>query len=355
MKLIIQIPAFNEEDTLPQVLRELPHSIVGVDQIQILVIDDGSTDRTAEVAVASGAHHVVRHVSNRGLAAAFQTGMDAALRLGADIIVNTDADNQYPGDQIAQLVAPIVERRADIVIGDRQTHTLPHFSRRKRALQRLGSWVVQQASGIEALDSVSGFRALSCEAALRLFVTTDFSYTVEHVIQAGKRRLVVAHVPIRVNPTRASRLHRGNWNFVKRQAATIVRTYATYEPLRTFTYIAMPFLIFGFGFLLRAVYVFVGRRLGITGGDNLQALTLGTGLVVLGFVIFLIGLVADRIGSNRRLMEEVLYRMRRRELDHLEWQRTVAARFDELDATQRTGVLVGRASDADEGNDRLPR
>jgi glycosyltransferase involved in cell wall biosynthesis len=342
VKLIIQIPAFNEEDTLPQVLNELPHSIPGVDTIEILVIDDGSTDRTAEVAMAHGAHYVVRHVSNLGLAAAFQTGMDAALRLGADIIVNTDADNQYPGDQIAALVAPIVRREADIVIGDRQTHALDHFSRRKRVLQRVGTWVVGRASGIQALDSVSGFRALGREAALRLFVTTDFSYTVEHLIQAGKRRLTVTHVPIRVNPTRASRLHRGNWNFVKRQAATIVRTYATYEPLRTFSYIAMPFLIFGIVFLLRATYVFIRGRLGVPIGTNTQALTLGTGLLVLGFVIFLIGLVADRIGSNRRLLEEVLYRTRRAELEDLAWRRMVETRFDYLETLDKIDALPPR-------------
>ncbi len=347
MKLIIQIPAFNEEHTLPHVLRELPRSIPGVATIEILVIDDGSTDRTAEVAMANGAHYVVRHVSNLGLAAAFQTGMDAALRLGADIIVNTDADNQYPGDQIPELVGPVVRREADIVIGDRQTHALDHFSRRKRVLQRVGTWVVGRASGIQALDSVSGFRALSREAALRLFVTTDFSYTVEHLIQAGKRRLTVTHVPIRVNPTRASRLHRGNWNFVKRQAATIVRTYATYEPLRTFTYIAMPFLIFGVMFLLRATYVFLRGRFGVPIGTNFQALTLGTGLLVLGFVIFLIGLVADRIGSNRRLLEEVLYRTRRSELDHLQWRRMVETRFDHLETLDKIDSLPASKRNAE--------
>lgn len=343
MKLIIQIPAFNEEQTLPEVLRELPRTIAGVDQIEIVVIDDGSTDRTAEVAVANGAHHVVRHLSNLGLAAAFQTGMDAALRLGADIIVNTDADNQYPGNQIAQLVAPIVERRADIVIGDRQTQALDHFSLHKRMLQRLGSWVVGRASGIEALDSVSGFRALSREAALRLFVTTDFSYTVEHLIQAGKRRLTVAHVPVRVNLTRASRLHSGNWYFVKRQAATIVRTYATYEPLRTFTYIATPFVLLGLIFLLRAAYVFVGRRLGLPLGENLQALTLGTGLLMLGFVIFLIGLVADRIGGNRRLLEELLYRTRRAELDQIAARHKLESQLDQIAAMQDTGLVLHNA------------
>ncbi len=352
MKLIIQIPAKDEEDTLPQVVRELPRAIAGIDEIEILVIDDGSTDRTVDVARALGVHHIVRHISNKGLAAAFQTGIDAALRLGADIIVNTDGDNQYPGDQIPLLVAPIVERKADIVIGDRQPHTIEHFSLQKRALQRIGSWVVRQASGTEVPDSVSGFRALSREAALRLFVSTEFSYTVENLIQAGKRRLTVAHVPVRVNPTRPSRLHKGNWNFVKRQAATIVRTYATYEPFKTFSYIAAPFVFFGLLFLARAAYVFFGRRLGFADAENLQALTLGTGFLVLGFIIFLIGLVADRIGGNRRMLEEILYRTRRAELDAIAWRRHVESRLDELESHTATGLVLQRGGEPPGENER---
>ena len=347
MKLIIQIPAKDEEEHLPVVLREIPRQIPGVDKVEILVIDDGSRDRTSEVAIAHGATHVVRHVSNKGLAAAFQTGIDAALRLGADIIVNTDADNQYPGDQIPALVAPILDRSADIVIGDRQTHTLEHFTTQKRILQRVGSWVVRRASNTEVPDSVSGFRAISREAALRIFVTTDFSYTVENLIQAGKRRLTVVHVPIRTNQTRPSRLHKGNWNFVKRQASTIVRTYATYEPLKTFSYIAAPFVVMGLLFLLRAGYVFISRRFWGGEGDNLQSLTLGTGFLVLGFIVFLIGLVADRIGGNRRLLEELLYRVRRAELDDIGWRQIAEERLDRLEALQDTGLVVHRARGAD--------
>jgi glycosyltransferase involved in cell wall biosynthesis len=351
MKLIIQIPAFNEEQTLPQVLCDLPRTIPGMSQIEYLVVDDGSADRTAEVAAAYGAHYVVRHMKQKGLAAAFQTGIDAALRLGADIIVNTDADNQYPGDQIERLIAPILAQRADIVIGDRQPHTLAHFTPRKRLLQRLGSWVVGRAAGAAAPDSVSGFRALSREAALRIFVTTDFSYTVENLIQAGKRRLAVVYVPIRTNRTRPSRLYAGNWYFIKRQAATIVRTYATYEPLKTFSYIAAPFVLLGLLFLLRASYVFFGRRFGFADGNNLQALTLGTGLLVLGFVIFLIGLVADRIGSNRRILEELLYRARQAELDTIVWRQHVEGRLDELEDLQDTGLLIQRERGAEHNDD----
>ena len=344
MKLIIQIPAYNEEETLPEVFRDLPRSIPGIDELEVLVIDDGSTDRTTEVAEALGAHHIVRHTSNKGLAAGFQTGIDAALRLGADIIVNTDADNQYPGDQIPALITPILEWRADIVIGDRQTHTIEHFSAQKRILQSVGSWVVRRASNTEVPDSVSGFRALSREAALRIFVTTEFSYTVENLIQAGKRRLTVAHVPIRTNETRPSRLHKGNWNFVKRQASTIVRTYATYEPLKTFSYIAAPFLVMGLVFLVRAAYVFLGRRyLSNFEAENIQSLTLGTGFLVLGFIVFLIGLVADRIGGNRRMLEELLYRVRRAELEDIRWRQTVEQRIDQLEELPETAVLVSRA------------
>jgi glycosyltransferase involved in cell wall biosynthesis len=346
MKLIIQIPAKDEEDTLPSVVRDLPKQIPGIDQIEILVIDDGSKDRTVAVAQALGVHHVVRHVSNKGLAAAYQTGIDSALRQGADIIVNTDGDNQYPGDQIPLLVEPIVRGEADIVIGDRQPHTIEHFSAQKRLLQRLGSWVVRQASDTEVPDSVSGFRALSREAALRLYVSTEFSYTVENLIQAGKRRLTVAHVPVRVNQTRPSRLHKGNWNFVKRQAATIVRTYATYEPFRTFSYIAAPFVLLGLLFLARAAYVFFGRRLGFADAENLQALTLGTGFLVLGFIVFLIGLVADRIGGNRRMLEEILYRTRRAELDDIAWRHRVESRLDALESQQATGLMLQREAGA---------
>ena len=331
MKLIVQIPAYNEATTLPGVIAGIPRSIEGIDTLEILVVDDGSKDGTSEVALLHGADHVVRHLSKKGLPIVFQTGIDTSLRLGADIIVNLDGDGQYEGDEIPRLVTPILKHEADIVVGDRQTSTLVHFTDRKKLLQRVGSSVVRWASDTEVPDTVSGFRALSREAALRLFVTTDFSYTIESLIQAGKRRLTIAHVPVSSRPTRPSRLHRGNWDFVKRQAGTIIRTYATYEPFKTFTYIAIPWIVLGILLLLRAAYVFFGRRFFGVVADNTQALTLGVGFLMLGFLIFLIGLVSDRIGGNRRLLEEVLYRQRRIELDQIDWRHTIGDRIDQIE------------------------
>jgi len=227
VKLIVQIPCLNEEETLPATLATIPHSIPGIDEIEVLVIDDGSTDQTVEIARRHGVHHVVRHVGNKGLAEAFQSGIDACLRLGADIIVNTDGDNQYPQEAIPQLVAPILAHRADIVIGDRQTDTIEHFSASKKALQKFGSWVVRKGSGTKVPDAPSGFRAYSREAALRLNVVTKHSYTLETIIQAGKKNLVIESIPVKTNlVTRLSRLMRGMYDYIKKQGATIVRIYA---------------------------------------------------------------------------------------------------------------------------------
>jgi glycosyltransferase involved in cell wall biosynthesis len=333
VKLIVQIPVLDEADSIADVLADIPRTIEGVDSVEVLIIDDGCTDNTIVVALAHGADHVVRHTSRKGLATAFQTGIDTALRLGADIIVNTDGDHQYPGGEIPHLVAPILAGQADYVIGDRQIGSIAHFSPLKKRLQAVGSGVVRWASDTTVSDAVSGFRALSREAALRTFVTSDFSYTVENLIQVGKKRLTVTTIPITVNQVqRPSKLHRGNWHFVKQQAATIVRTYVTYEPLKTFTYIAAPFLLIGAALLGRAIFVFIMRKLvNDYPQDNFQSLIGGGVALILGFVIFLFGILADRIGGLRRISEEVLYRTRAHEVADEEWRRTISARLNQLD------------------------
>jgi glycosyltransferase involved in cell wall biosynthesis len=336
MKLVIQIPVLDERDTIGTVIADIPRQIPGISELIILIIDDGCTDDTVLVALAHGADYVVRHTSNKGLAAAYQTGIDTALRLGADIVVNTDGDHQYPGSEIPRLVEPIVQGRADVVIGDRQVQTIEHFSPLKKHLQHLGSSVVRWASDTDVPDTVSGFRALSREAALRTFVTTDFSYTVESLIQAGKRRLHVMTVPIRTNPVeRPSKLHRGNWNFIKRQAAIIARTYTRYEPLKVFSYVSAGFFMLGTAFLLRAAYVFIWRRFFGLDASNDQALIVGSILVTMGLLIFLIGLLADLVGSTRQINEEVLYRMRTTQVEDEAWRRAVTLRLQALE--QATG------------------
>jgi glycosyltransferase involved in cell wall biosynthesis len=334
MKLIVQIPVLNEADTIGEVVRDIPREIAGVDSVEVLIIDDGCTDDTVAVAWANGADHIVRHTGRKGLARAFQTGLDAALRFGADIVVNTDGDHQYPGGEIPRLIAPILNGEAEVVIGDRQVGSVEHFSPLKKALQQVGSGVVRWASETDVPDTVSGFRALSREAALRLFVTTDFSYTVENLIQAGKKGLTVTTVPIAINVVkRPSRLHHGNWSFIKAQAAIIARTYTTYEPLKTFSYIAAAFFFFGMLALARAAYVFVGRRLAWfpQSQSNEQALLVGGVLVVLAVVTFLMGLLADRVGGVRRLDEEQLYRLRAHEVAEEEWRRRISVRLDEIE------------------------
>lgn len=313
MKLMIMIPCYNEEETLPATLRDIPRHIAGVDQVELLVVDDGCTDRTVEVARTFGVHWVARHVRNRGLAAAFQTGLDACLQLGADIIVNTDGDNQYPQADIPRLIDPILRGEADIVVGDRQTNTIAHFSPLKKGLQRLGSWVMRQASGTSVPDAPSGFRAYSREAALRLNVITSYTYTLETLIQAGKKNLAVQHIPVRTNPQlRQSRLVRGTWDYVKKQGATIVRLYALYEPLKVFFYLGLVFLALGAIPLVRFAYFYF--LLDQLGTRYVQSLIIGTMLIVIGVLIIAIGLVADLIASSRRLVEDVLYRVKKLEL-----------------------------------------
>jgi glycosyltransferase involved in cell wall biosynthesis len=307
VKLIIQIPCYNEEKTLPMTVAELPRAISGVDQIEYLIVDDGSKDRTVEIARELGIHHIVCHRRNRGLAAAFQTGLEACLAAGADIIVNTDGDNQYYGPDIARLVEPLVAGRADIVVGDRGVSDLEHFSAWKRTLQRLGSWVVEQAAGIPIPDATSGFRAFSREAALRLTVLGEYTYTLETLIQAGVRRMMVVFVPIRTNAqTRKSRLIRNVPSFIWLSAVTILRFYTMYRPLRVFLRAGSVLIVFG---VLLGVRFLVFRLLGL-GAGNVQSLILAAILTIVGFQVCLIGLLADAISMNRKMAEEALYRLR---------------------------------------------
>jgi glycosyltransferase involved in cell wall biosynthesis len=310
VKLIIQIPCFNESVTLQETIGDLPRSIPGVDVIEVLIIDDGSTDATAETARHLGVHHVVRFAQNRGLARGFMAGIDACLRLGADIIVNTDADNQYSGADIPNLVRPIIEGKADLVVGDRQVESVEHFSPAKRKLQKFGSWLVRLASSTRVPDATSGFRAISREAALRTFVTSEFTYTLETIIQAGQAHLAVAAVPIRTNPkTRESRLFRSIPQYLRRSAGTIVRIYTMYKPLRAFLLMALLLLLGGTTLGVRFLYYhFTEPHTG-----HVQSLILAAILVIIAFMVGTAGLLADLVGANRKLLEDVVIRLRRLE------------------------------------------
>jgi glycosyltransferase involved in cell wall biosynthesis len=306
-KLIIQIPCLNEAETLPGTLRDLPRSVPGIDRIEVLVIDDGSRDGTSEVARAHGVEHVIRFRRRKGLAAAFVAGIDAALKLGADFIVNTDADNQYVGADIAKLVDPLVRGEADIVIGDRNIQALGEMSPQKKRLQRIGSWVVRQVSGTQVPDTTSGFRAYTREAALRMTIVSEFSYTLESIIQAGKRRMAIAHVPVRTNPrVRPSRLFDNIFSYIKSSTATIVRIYAMYEPLKVFSYIGGTIFLLGAALVVRFLYYYVTG----TGRGHVQSLILSAVLMIVGFQVLLIGLVSDVISANRKLLEDLVYRVR---------------------------------------------
>ncbi len=275
MKLIIQIPCYNEEECLPATMADLPREVSGIDSIEVLVIDDGSSDGTARVAREAGVEHVLRFPVNQGLARAFAAGLDFAIKHGADIIVNTDADNQYRGDSITALVAPILHHEADIVIGNRNPSTLKHFSPLKRGLQWLGSWTVRRLSGTSVPDAASGFRALSREAALKMNVVSDFTYTLETVIQAGKKQLSLTHVDIEVNPARRpSRLFRGLGSYVLRSMTTMMRIYALYEPLRVFTLIGAALLAVGGALGLRFLYFYLAS-------DSVNNDLIGTSLTCL--------------------------------------------------------------------------
>jgi glycosyltransferase involved in cell wall biosynthesis len=313
VKLIVQIPCLNEEDQLPATVGDLPRSVAGFDEVEYLVVDDGSTDRTVEVARQLGVHHIVRLTNNKGLATAFQAGLDACLKLGADVIVNTDADNQYSAADIPALVAPILDGRADMVIGDRQVMTIDHFSGVKKRLQRLGSWVVRQASGTDVPDATSGFRAYNREAAIGLVVVSRFTYTLESLIQAGKSLTAVTHVPVGTNPkTRDSRLFGSMWSYVRRNMIAIFRIYTSWEPLLVFTTIAAVLALLALGSWSPFLWDWIvnGDRDG-----HLQSIVLGGVLFTAAVQVFALGVLADLIAAHRAVSLRTLERVRRLELD----------------------------------------
>ena len=312
MKLIIQVPCKNEEKTLPVTLADLPREVPGFEAVELLVIDDGSTDRTVEVAREHGVDHIVRLTNNKGLASAFQAGLDAALKLGADVIVNTDADNQYHGPDVVRLVQPILAGDADMVVGDREVQSIEHFSPLKKSLQRLGSWVVRQASSTNVPDTTSGFRAYNREAALAIQVVSKFTYTLETIIQAGKMLVAVDHVPVRTNAQlRESRLFPSMWSYIRRNAVSIFRIYAMYEPLRVFMTAAV--LV---GLIAAAVwgrffwFLFQGD-----GAGHVQSLILGAVLFNAAMVLAAMGVLGDLLSAQRTTLQRVFERVRRIELE----------------------------------------
>lgn len=311
MKLIIQIPCYNEVDTLPQTIADLPRLIPGIDTIEFLVIDDGSRDGTADLARRLGVHHVLVNPTNLGLARSFARGLDFALGAGADIIVNTDGDNQYFGGDIALLVQPILAKQAEIVVGDRETGSISHFSPSKRLLQTVGSTVVRTFSNVRIPDAVSGFRALSRAAAMRINIVSSFSYTIEMLIQSGHKGMAVASVPIRTNAkTRESRLFKSIPSFIRKSGTTTLLMYAMYQPLRIFSLIGFVIAVIGMIPIIRFLYFYLFED----GTGKIQSLVIGSALMTAGTITFVMGLLADLVGRNRQLLELTLERVRKLEL-----------------------------------------
>lgn len=312
MKLIIQIPCYNEAETLEIALNALPKYIDGVDEIEYLIIDDGCKDNTVDVAKGWGVHHVVSFPQNKGLAKGFMAGLDACLRNGADIIVNTDADNQYCADDIPKLIQPILDQKADIVIGERPIDDTQHFSWTKKKLQHFGSWVVRKASNTNIPDAPSGFRAFSRDAAMRINVINDYTYTLETIVQAGRNRMAIMSVPVRTNPElRKSRLFHSMLGYVKKSMLTIIRALMMYKPLYCFTLVALVPSIIGLGVGLRfMVYYWNGM-----GNGHTQSLMLACTLIIIGFITFVIGMLADVIAANRKILEDVQYHLKQQIYD----------------------------------------
>lgn len=310
MKLIIQIPCYNEAETLEIALNDLPKQIDGIDEIEYLIIDDGCTDDTVKVARNWGVHHVVSFTQNKGLAKGFMAGLDACLKNGADIIVNTDADNQYCADDIPKLIQPILEHKADIVIGERPIDDTEHFSWIKKKLQHFGSWVVRKASNTDIPDAPSGFRAFSREAAMRINVINDYTYTLETIVQAGRNRIPITSVPVRTNPElRESRLFHSIWGYVKKSVLTILRALMMYKPLYCFTVVAVIPSVIGLVIGIRFLFFyFMGR-----GSGHTQSLMLACTLLIIGFITFVIGMLADVISANRKILEDIQYQVKKME------------------------------------------
>lgn len=312
MKLIIQIPCYNEAETLEIALNDLPKTLEGIEEIEYLIINDGSQDETVEVARNWGVNHIVSFKQNKGLAKGFMAGLDGCLRNGADIIVNTDADNQYCAEDIQKLIQPILDGKADMVVGARPIDETEHFSFLKKKLQHFGSWVVRRASNTDIPDAPSGFRAFSREAAMRMNVVNDYTYTLETIVQAGREKIPITSIPIRTNgELRPSRLFSSIWGYVKKSMLTILRAYMMYKPLKCFTYLAIPPIVFGVAIGIRFLFYYYQGQ----GDGHVQSLILACTLTIIGFLTFMIGLLADVLAANRKVLQETQYLVRRMEYD----------------------------------------